>query len=311
MNQEQLFNLQLRDLRLKRAHNVSRDLNQQANYLYDHSADALIDRVCDVTRGFNNILEIGYRDDNLKNKLIKILTSKNKAQDVDPTIDSIINYDALSFIPGDNKDIKTIGHDEVLPVTANSYDLIISNLSLHHCNDIIGMIIQAKLALKPDGLLLVSLFGAETLKELRHIMRDVEAAMIGGISPRFSPLVDIRDGGGLLQRANLALPVADKEIVTVHYRDCLRLMHDLRAMGQTNILTTQNKKILPRQFFPQLCAAYNRHYGDTNNHIPASFDLVYLTGWAPSDNQQKPLKPGSAKNKLSQALGTIEEKLER
>ncbi len=304
MEQQPLFNLKLRDMRLKRACRISYDKEKNASYLYDHCADRLIDRVRDVTRDFSDVLEIGYRDNTLKDKLINALKIKSN-------ISATINYDALSFIQDDNMAVKTIGHDEVLPIEANSYDLIISNLSLHHCNDIIGMIIQAKLALKPDGLLLISLFGAETLREFRHVMREVETRMTGGISPRFSPLVDIRDGGGLLQRANLALPVADKEILTVHYSDAVRLMHDLRAMGQTNILNTQSKQTLPRQFFSHLCAEYARQYSDTDNRIPASFDLVYLTGWAPSETQQKPLKPGSAKNKLSEALKTTENPLER
>ena len=155
----------------------------------------------------------------------------------------------------------------------------------------------------------MSLFGVETLTELRQSLAHVSANQYGVISPRISPLVDIRDAGGLLQRAGFNLPVTDKEIITVTYDNAFKLLVDLRGMGETNVLNQQSKNIPPKAFFPEVCTHYAHTYSNSQNKVKATFELIYLTAWKPDKNQQKPLSPGSAKTSLSEALKTTETKL--
>ncbi len=195
---------------------------------------------------------------------------------------------------------------EALSLEPESLDLAISLLALHAVNDLPGLLVQVRRALKPDGLFLAALFGGDTLHELREALAAGESEIRGGISPRVSPFADVRDMGGLLQRAGFALPVADVERTTVRYRDFTTLVNDLRATGETNALAERQRKSLSRPVLAATLANYADRHSDAAGRLRATFDIIYLTGWAPHESQQKPLRPGSAKARLADALGAIE-----
>ena len=200
----------------------------------------------------------------------------------------------------------SFGADERIDAAPESKDLVTSILSLHRANDLPGLLVQARRVLKPDGLFLAALFGGDTLGELRQSLAAAEIAVLGGVSPRVAPFADVRDLGGLLQRAGFALPVADVERTVVRYRDLAQLVADLRAMGETNALVERSRKPMRRAMPAATLAHYAQHFADADGRLRATFDIVYLTGWAPHESQQKPLKPGSATARLAQALGTDE-----
>ena len=206
----------------------------------------------------------------------------------------------------EHQTVAGFGADDFLDVEAAAFDLAVSILSLHAVNDLPGVLAQIKRALKPDGLFLAVLFGGETLFELRNSFAVAEIATTGGISPRVSPFADTRDLGGLLQRAGFALPVADVERTTVLYRDFGSLVRDLRVHGETNALTERSRRPLSRAALAALRAHYQTHHAESDGRLRATFDTVYLTGWAPHESQQKPLKPGAALSSLAEALGTVE-----
>lgn len=198
---------------------------------------------------------------------------------------------------------------EMLDLEPGAHDLVIHGLSLHWANDPIGQIIQCKRALMPDGLFMGVMFGGQTLAELRAVLSEIEIELTGGLSPRILPMGEIRDLGALLQRAGLALPVADSDPVEVTYGSARDLVRDLRQMGERNALVQRHKSPLPKGFMTELNHRYARHFSTTENRVKASFDLVVLTGWVPHESQQKPLRPGSAISRLSDALGTDETNL--
>ncbi|MCK5750370.1 MAG: methyltransferase domain-containing protein, partial [Oricola sp.] len=194
--------------------------------------------------------------------------------------------------------------EETLPLAPASLDLIVSVLSLHKLNDIPGALVQMRRALKPDGLLLASLFGAATLSELRAAFLHAEAER--GASPRVAPFPDVRDMGALLQRAGFALPVADADQVTVTYATPFDLMRDLRAMGETNALAARRKTVTARTTFVEMAKCYADLSAKADGRIPATFEILNITAWAPAPSQPQPLKPGSAQTRLADALGTTE-----
>jgi SAM-dependent methyltransferase len=197
------------------------------------------------------------------------------------------------------------GADERLEVVGDDFDLAVSILSLHGMNDLPGALVQIRRALKPDGLFVAALFGGATLCELRDAFAAGEIETVGGITPRVAPFADVRELGALLQRAGFALPVADVERTTVRYRDFATLANDLRLMGETNALA--ERQSLSRATLRAALAHYAAKHSDADGRLRATFDIVYLTGWAPHESQQKPLKPGSAKARLAEALGTVEQ----
>ncbi len=184
-------------------------------------------------------------------------------------------------------------------------DLIVSLMSLHWANDLPGALAQIRRALKPDGLFVGTLLGAGTLKELRAVLTESELELRGGAQARVSPFADGFDGAGLLQRAGFALPVADVDRVTVRYPDLFALIRDLRAMGETNVLAGPVRP-LSRAVIARAAALYAERYAEPDGRIPATFEIVHLAGWAPSETQQKPLPRGSAKVRLADALGVKE-----
>jgi SAM-dependent methyltransferase len=195
---------------------------------------------------------------------------------------------------------------EVLDLEAEAHDLVVHGLALHWSNDPIGQLVQMRRALRPDGLMLAALFGGETLAELRAVLAEAEVESLGGLSPRVAPMGEIRDLGGLLQRAGLALPVADSRRFDVSYASPLALMRDLRAMGETNVMHGRLRRPMPRAMLAHACALYAARFGAADGRIPATFDVIFLTGWSPAPNQQQPLRPGSARMRLADALGTDE-----
>lgn len=199
-----------------------------------------------------------------------------------------------------------VADEEALPFGAEQFDLVTSALSLHAVNDLPGALTQIRRVLKPDGVFLAALFGGETLSELRRAFAAGELDISGGASPRVAPFADTRELGGLLQRAGFALPVADSEKTTVSYRSFATLVDDLRALGETNVLVERRKSVLRRDVFAATLSRYAEHDADPDGHLTATFEVIYLTAWAPHESQQKPLRPGSATTRLADALGTKE-----
>ena len=197
---------------------------------------------------------------------------------------------------------------ETLDLSENAHDLVIHALSLHWANDLVGQLVQVRRALQPDGLFLGVLFGGQTLHELRAVLAESEVAIAGGLSPRVVPMAEIRDLGGLLQRAGFALPVADSVTVTVTYDSVLHLMRDLRAMGEANALMDRARTPLRRAILDEAATRYQAIFGH-DGRISATFEMIYLAGWAPDESQQKPLRPGSARQSLADALGADEKPL--
>jgi SAM-dependent methyltransferase len=199
-----------------------------------------------------------------------------------------------------------IADEEWLPFAEESFDLVTSVLGLHAVNDLPGALAQIRRVLKPDGLFIGALFGGETLKELRVAFAAAEAETLGGASPRVAPFADVRDLGGLLHRAGFALPVADVERSVVRYRDLSRLFADLRVLGETNALAGRRSELLSRRTLSAVLREYQARFADSDARFSATFDVVFLTGWAPHESQQKPLRPGSARVSLADVLGSRE-----
>lgn len=207
---------------------------------------------------------------------------------------------------GDLAEPRCVPDAEVLDLEPGAHDLVLHALALHWANDPVGQLVQARRALAPDGLMIATLFGGQTLQELRIALAEAEIAEWGGISPRVAPMGDIRDLGALLQRAGFALPVADSLRFDVHYADVLALMRDLRAMGETSVLRKRLRRPVPRRLLARAGAIYAERFGGPDGRVPATFEVVVLTGWAPSESQPKPLRPGSARARLAEALGVPE-----
>ncbi len=201
-----------------------------------------------------------------------------------------------------------VGDEEMLPLKPGSADLVVSLMALHATNDTPGTMVQIARALKPDGLFLAALSGSGTLGELRESLLQAEIELTGGASPRIFPFPDVRDVGGLLQRAGFALPVTDVDNITVRYDSLFNLMADLRAMGVQNILHDRSRKPVSKRLFLRAAEIYAERFSDPDGRIRATFSIIWLSGWAPHESQQKPLKPGSAKASLAEALKKAEEK---
>ena len=207
--------------------------------------------------------------------------------------------------------LRVVADEERPPFRAGSFDLAVSLLSLHWANDLVGALVQARRLLKPDGLFVGALFGGATLTELRQSLLQAEAELTDGAGPRVSPFADAQDGAGLLQRAGFALPVSDVDRITVRYDHPLQLMAELRAMGETSVLHDRPRRPLRRDVLARAMEIYVARFGDPDGRAPASFEIITLTGWAPHASQPKPLKPGSAKVRLADALGVREHRLGR
>lgn len=196
--------------------------------------------------------------------------------------------------------------DDTLALEPGAHDLVIHALALHWANDPVGQMIQSRRALQPDGLFIGALFGGQSLHELRAALAQAESDLHGTLSPRVLPMGEIRDLGALLQRAGLALPVADSFRRQILYRDLRHLVSDLRAMGESNALAARRRAPMPRALLARAEAVYRDSFADAQGRLPATVETLFLTGWAPAANQQQPLRPGSAAIRLAEALGTTE-----
>lgn len=217
-------------------------------------------------------------------------------------------------LPAENFGIETqimtgrdvICEEDFFPFAPQSADLIVSALTLHTVNDLPGALLQIRQSLKPDGLFVASILGGETLHELRTCLSEAELELSGGLTPRVAPFADKPQMGGLLQRAGFALPVVDSDIVTVTYDSIFPLMKDLRLMGEGNAIAERSKHFTARRLFLRAGELYAQKFADPDGRIRASFEIIFLLGWAPHASQQQPLKPGSAKTRLAEFLGTDE-----
>lgn len=201
---------------------------------------------------------------------------------------------------------RMVNDDDVLDIEEKTFDLIIHGLSLHSANDPVGQLVQCRRALKPDGLFIGVMLGGQTLSELRASLSEAETRVTGGLSPRVAPMAELRDLGGLIQRAGLALPVADSQKVPASYRDIYGLIRDLRAMGETNSLSGRRKTFTSKAVMALAAEIYADNFRCEDGRVKATFELIFLTGWAPSETQPKPLRPGSAQSRLADALGVAE-----
>lgn len=197
---------------------------------------------------------------------------------------------------------RSIPDQEILPLAESSLDVVINALALHWANDPVGQLVQMRRALRPDGLMIATMFGGETLHELRSALAEAETEIEGGLSPRVAPMGEIRELGGLIQRAGMALPVADSVVLNVTYETPLHLMHDLRAMGETNVMLARRKTPTRRETLLKAMEIYTHNFA-TDGRINATFEVLFLTGWAPSADQPKPLRPGSATTPFADVLG--------
>jgi SAM-dependent methyltransferase len=264
---------------------------EKADFLFVESAERLLDRLDDVTRKFPLALDLGSRD----GLLGRLLQGRGG---VETLIQGDLSLGLLRQAGGRMLQLD----EEALPFAPESFDLVLGNLSLHWTNDLPGALAQVRHVLKPDGLFLGALFGAGTLGELRSVLMEAEIAETGGASARVAPFADLRDAAGLMQRAGFALPVADVETVTVTYAGMMPLIADLRAMGETNILDARLKRPTRRAVIARAAALYQEKFAAPDGRIPASFRLIFLTGWAPHESQQQPARRGSGKVNLGDAL---------
>ena len=208
-------------------------------------------------------------------------------------------------------DATIVSDEETLALEPQSFDLVLHMMCLHWANDPVGQLAQCRHALRPDGLMLCTFLGGQTLHELRASLAEAEANITGGLSPRVAPMGEIRDLGGLLQRAGFALPVADSATLTASYVNAFHLMHDLRKMGENNALAQRVKHATRRNLLTEAACIYADHFHNADNRVDATFESITLTGWAPAENQPQPLRPGSAKARLADALGTKETSLNK
>lgn len=266
-------------------------------FLVDHAADRLADRLDDVLRDFPLALDLGCHGGEMAGRL---LGRKGIAQMVQTDLSPAFAARARSA----TGQPAVAADEDWLPFADASFDLAVSALSLHWVNDLPGALIQVRRALRPDGLFLGCLLGGETLIELRQVLMDAELTVSGGASPRLSPVADLRDMGALMQRAGFALPVVDSETVTVSYDNAFRLFADLRGMGETHAALARNPKVPPRALWTEVARLYHERFAEPDGRIPATFQLLMLSGWAPHASQPRPLAPGSATHSLAEALGS-------
>ena len=262
-------------------------------FLLVHASEEFCERLSSVKRKFSAVLDAGTPSPRLAGRLANRLRPR-----------LLVRMTPLAETAGDGSLLRLVGDEECLPLAPECFDLAISALCLQNLNDLPGALVQLRRVLKPDGLFLGCLIGGQSLHELRTALAVAETEIYGGISPRVAPFPDVRDMGGLLQRAGFALPVADRETVTVRYADMFGLMRDLRAMGAANALTARLRKPARKNFFLRAANIYAERFGDPCGRVRATFEMIFVSGWAPHASQRKPSPPGSAKMRLADALGT-------
>lgn len=260
-----------------------------ADFLFAQVVEDLDDRLAAVQKPFAALVDIGTPTSSLTQRLA--------ARFPDATMNRIAPLHELSVLRA-----SAVGDPEMLPLASEAFDLAVSALALQSVNDLPGALVQIRRTLKPDGLFLGAMLGGRTLHELRAVLIEAETTLTGGVSPRIAPFADVRDMGGLLQRAGFALPVADSDVVTVRYATMFGLMRDLRGMGATNPLVDRSRRPTSRALFLHAAALYAERFADPDGRIRATFEVISLSGWAPHESQQKPAKRGSATVSLAHAL---------
>ena len=271
------------------------------DFLLGEVAARLSERLDDIKRDFACVLDLGCHG----GALGEMLAGRDG-------IETLVQCDLSpamvrqAAVKNRGTALSLAADEEFLPFADGSFDSVLSNLSLHWVNDLPGALIQIRKVLKPDGLFIGAMLGGETLSELRQALMEAELANEGGASPRVSPFADVRDAGDLLLRAGFALPVADSDRITVTYPDALSLMRELRAMGEANAVRSRRHGFSRRATLIQAASLYQAKHADRQGRIPASFEIVYLSAWAPDDTQPKALRPGSASRRLADALATEE-----
>ena len=266
------------DRALLRARQDRARRGEPVTFLFDRVAEDMEERLQAVMRDFSNAAEIWTPRELLRKSLADRFRS-------------IVRID--------------VDQSEALPLQTESFDLVVSALALQFVNDLPGVLAQIRHALKPDGLLLAAMIGGDSLTELRQAFAAAEAECEGGVSPRVAPFADLRDIGALLQRAGFALPVTDVDRVVVRYANAFALMQDLRRMGATNVLIERRRTPSRRATLLRMAEIYAERFADADGRIRATFDIIWLSGWAPHASQQQPLKPGSAKASLAEAVKKV------
>lgn len=289
MQESDIFNRRLIKSRRERNSKIFKS----HDFLNQEISERLLDNLKDIKRSFKTVLSMNIHDQVIGDHL-----QSDK-----------IHYQDISNAMLESKlGMRIQADEEYLPYKNQSLDLTLSCLNLHWVNDLPGTLIQILRCLKPDGLFLAAIFGGETLTELRQSMLKADMDHRGGISPHVSPFIDVRDAGGLMQRAGFALPVVSQERISVTYSDAFALMKELKGMGENNALNRRFKGLSSQQLMMKVAEHYHRNFANEQGRITATFDIIYLQGWAPHESQQKPLKPGSAKMALKDALGVDPQK---
>lgn len=284
-----IFDRRLLRARLRRARTLG-----AATFLIDRVAEDLAERLSAVLRHFERAVDLGTPTDTVARALAtggKVGTVITAAPDAERRDASLL---------------RVVADEEALPFADGALDLVVSALALQFVNDLPGTLIQIRRALGPDGLLLAALVGGDSLSELRDAFAQAESEIEGGLSPRVAPFAGLRELGALMQRAGFALPVVDSDRLTVRYQNVVALMQDLRRMGASNVLAARRRSPLKRATLERMAEIYAERFTDPDGRLRASFEIVWLSGWAPHESQQKPLTPGSARRRLADALGTRE-----
>lgn len=268
------------------------------DFLLKRAAEDLTERLGIVRRAFPIALDLGAHHGVLGRAILAL-----------PNVETLVSLDPSARLLAEAPGSRVQAPLDALPFADATLDLAVSALALHLVDDLPGTLVQVRRALKPDGLFLAALLGGRTLSELREAWLAAEAEVLGGASPRVAPFADVRDLGGLLQRAGFALPVADSDTVTVTYETPLALMRDVKAMGASNMLAARRRVPVTRGLLFRAAEIYAERFSLDNGRVPATFEILTLTAWCPHESQQQPLKPGSAKTRLADALGVRERKL--
>ncbi|MDX6748261.1 methyltransferase domain-containing protein [Geminicoccaceae bacterium 1502E] len=279
-----------RTVRLRRQRLLrSRD---DSDFLRREVSLRLLERLADIKRPFPLVLDVA------SGPLFEALMAKEGRRP-----GRLVRCDGLPALAAAGAGDGVVADEELLPFAPDRFDAALSVMALHWVNDLPGTLAQLRYCLKPDGLLLAAFPGGDTLVELRWALMQAELEIAGGAAARVSPFIDLRDAGMLLQRAGFALPMADQDRITVHYREPWRLIADLRAMGEGNALADRDRRPLRPEVLARALGLYRERFGDAEGTVPATFDIVFLTGWKPHDSQPRPLPRGSGKVDLGQFLG--------
>jgi len=269
------------------------------DFLLREVGDRLADRLLDMTRKFPLALDLGCHT----GQMADLLQGRGG-------IETLVQCDLSPAMARRAGALSLAADEEALPFAPQSFDLVTSNLSLHWVNDLPGALLQIRQALKEDGLFVATMLGGDTLSELRQCFMEAEMIEEGGVGPRVSPFADVRDAGALLQRAGFSLPVVDVDSITVTYGDAMRLFADLRGMGETNAVAARRKSLTRRTTLLRALSLYEQNFRGENGRMPATFQILTMTAWRPHASQQRPLKPGSGRMNLADALNDASDRPE-